>query len=272
VRFSLAVTAAAVVTLAVAAAISSGVTAPAADCSEATAGQLVQQHDLNDFGLPNPVSQLLCGPFTGPGSEAMAMAIAAPTCWGRQRWAVFSYTNGSWQLVLDQRRFIFRLAATGSDIREISPVFRRGDTRCGPTGGKQERTWHWDGTRLVAGPWKQTEKGEARPRGFYSPSHNIYCGMYDDSTYRFVECASYRPQQKATLKTSGRVTLCRNRDITRNPCNIGNPGEGTPALAYGRQATVGRFRCLSRKSGMKCFVIQTGKGFLISRSGVARLR
>ena len=43
-----------------------------ADCSLATALQLVQQHDLNDFLLPNPVQQVLCGPFAGPGSEAMA--------------------------------------------------------------------------------------------------------------------------------------------------------------------------------------------------------
>src|SRR2546430_3483937 len=56
-----------------------GGTATKADCTTATAKRLVNEHHLNDFVLPNPVSQLLCGPFTGPGSEAMAVAIAAPT-------------------------------------------------------------------------------------------------------------------------------------------------------------------------------------------------
>ena len=273
VRFFLLVLATSVAAFAAASTIPSaeaGGTAPTADCSQSTARQLVEQHELNDFDLQNPVVQLLCGPFTGPGSEAMAITIAAPTCWGVQRWVVFRLTSGAWQLVLDKRLFIFNLAAVGSDIRETAPVWRRGDPRCLPTGGKHERVWHWDGTRLVPGPWKQTQKAEPRPKGFYSPSHNIYCGMYDDSTYRFVECASYKPMQKATLRVSGRVAVCRDRG-TRNRCNIGNPGEGTPSLAYGRQATVGRFRCRSQKSGMRCFVIQTGKGFLLNRSGVSRV-
>ena len=94
--------------------------------------------------------------------------------------------------------------------------------------------------------------------------------MNDGSTYRSVECASYEPMQKATLFASGRVTVCRDRG-TRNRCNIGNPGEGTPTLAYGRQITVGRFRCLSRRTGMRCTVIRSGKGFLINRAGVKRV-
>jgi hypothetical protein len=273
VRLSSAVTAASVLALAAVSAIPfawAGANAASADCTESTARQLVEQHNLNDFDLSDPVVQVLCGPFTGAGSEAMAITIGAPTCWGVQRWVVFRFASGSWQLLLDQRRFIFKLTAVGSDIRETSPVFRRGDPRCLPSGGKQVRVWHWDGTRLAPGPWKQTQQAEPRPKGFFSPSHNIYCGMYDDSTYRFVECASYKPMQKATLKVSGRVAVCRDRG-SRNRCNIGNPGEGTPDLAYGRQATVGRFRCRSQKSGMRCFVIQTGKGFLISRSGVRRV-
>jgi hypothetical protein len=42
-------------------------------------------------------------------------------------------------------------------------------------------------------------------------------------------------------------------------------------LAYGAQVTVGRFRCLSLRSGMRCVVIRTGKGFLINAAGVARV-
>jgi hypothetical protein len=122
----------------------------------------------------------------------------------------------------------------------------------------------------VAGPWTQVTKGEPRARGFYSPSKNIYCGMSDNSVSRGADCYSYVPPQKAVLSPAGRVTICRDRG-SRNRCNIGNPGEGTPTLRYGRQITVGRFRCRSQISGVRCTVIQSGKGFLINRAGVKRV-
>jgi hypothetical protein len=249
-----------------------GTSTASGDCSETTARQVVEQYpEVNIFDLPNPVQQVLCGSFTGPDSDAMAVTIGAPTCWPIQNWAVFRFNAGDWQLVLNQPSYLVPpLAAFGADIRETTAVHRKGDARCFFNGGTRARSWHWDGTHLVAGPWKQVSKGEPRAKGFYSPSHNIYCGMYDDSTYRFVECASYKPMQKVTLKVSGRVTICRDRG-TRNVCNIGNPGEGTPKLAYGRQITVGRFRCLSRRSGVRCTVIKSGKGFLINRDRITRV-
>ena len=48
-------------------------------------------------------------------------------------------------------------------------------------------------------------------------------------------------------------------------------GRGGPSLAFGRQITIGRFRCLSQRAGMRCTVIRTGKGFLINRGGVSRV-
>jgi hypothetical protein len=249
-----------------------GTSTASSDCSKATARQVVEQHpDVNIFDLQDPIRQVLCGPFTGQGSNAMAVTIGAPTCWAIQNWAVFSFTAGDWQLVLNQPAYLVPpLVAVGSDIRETTAVHRAGDSRCFFKGGTHARVWHWNGSSLVAGPWKQLTKGEPRAKGFYSPSHNIYCGMYDDSTYRFVECASYNPMQKATLKVSGRVTICRDRG-SRNRCNIGNPGEGTTTLRYGRQITVGRFRCLSRRSGVRCTVISLGKGFLINRDAIKRV-
>src|SRR5262249_48836907 len=95
-----------------------GASKASGDCSKAAARPLTEQYHLNDFSLPNPVLQVLCGPFTGPGSEAMAITIGAPTCWSPQRWAVFSFSGGAWKLVLDQHKFIFPLVAVGSDIRE----------------------------------------------------------------------------------------------------------------------------------------------------------
>ena len=245
--------------------------APSA-CSKATANQLVETNRMNHFALPNPVRQVLCGPFTGPSSEAMAVTIGAPTCWGIQHWGVFTLTGGVWRLVLEQPAYLVPpLHAVGSDIRETTAVHRSGDPRCFPSGGTRSRIWHWNGTRLAAGPWKRVTKGDPEARGFDSPSLNISCGMFDDSSFRQVVCQSRIPPQKVIMDASGRFTACRNRSA-ENKCGLGDRGEGPiRPLAYGRQITVGRFRCLSLEIGVRCTVIQSGKGFLINRDGVSRI-
>ena len=246
------------------------------ECSQANARQLVAQYGLNGFQLPNPVAQLLCGPFAGPGSDAMVVAIGVfPTCWPIQRWAVFSFAGGAWKLVLDRPQFIVPpLAAVGSDIRETVPVYRAGDPRCIPTGGTRARLWHWDGTRFTAGPWKQVKPGNAvKYTEFYSPLPGVIaCSMSDDAGRSGVGvyCAALNPggnprkQHSVKMGLSGRLKICSGPR-----CPIGNPGEGTPTLRFGKQMTVGRFRCLSLRSGVKCTVISSGRGFLFSSAGVA---
>ncbi len=163
---------------------STGSTGAPAACTRATASQLVEQHRLNGFLLPNPVRQVLCGSFTGPGSEAMAVTIGAPTCWPIQRWAVFTLSGGTWRLVLDQPAYLIPpLRAVGSAIRETTAVHRSNDPRCLPSGGTRSRLWRWNGSRLAAGPWKQVTGGkQPDSRAFDSPSRNISCGMFDDSS------------------------------------------------------------------------------------------
>jgi hypothetical protein len=275
VRLGLAVV---VVTLAsVSAATSSATPRASGTCSQATARQLIAEHELNAFLLPNPVEQLLCGPFTGPGSQAMVIAIGPmPTCWPVQRWVVFSLTAGAWKLVLDQSEFINPpLVAVGSDIRESAPVFRPGDPRCIPSGGTHTRIWHWDGTRLTAGPWKQVTPGPVRSAAFYSPLPGaISCSMGDDPGRSGVGvyCQSANPQNNPSRQHSVKMSLSGRLTICRGPrCPIGNPGEGTPTLGFGRQMTVGRFRCLSLRSGMKCVVIRSQRGFLFNAAGVTKI-
>ena len=245
-------------------------------CSKATALQVATPLQFVDTALPNPIAGVLCGAFTGPGSQAMVVTFAQGTCWPNSGWAVFRFTGGAWRLVPNGYHggFVAALSAVGLDIRERVPVRRQSDGPCNPTGGTKTRIWHWNGSRLVAGPWKQVTKGEPERRGFYSPSRNIGCGMFDDSSYRYVNCQSRIPPQNVTMDANGRVTICRDptpNNVT-NECNIGDPGEGViPVLAYGRQITVGRFRCLSLEIGVRCTVIQSGKGFLINRDGVSRV-
>jgi hypothetical protein len=236
------------------------------DCSEATARQVVEQYpNVNIFALENPIRQVLCGPFTGEGSNAMAVTIAAPTCWGIQNWAVFRFTADDWQLVLNKPAYLVPpLAAVGSDIRETTAVHRAGDARCFFKGGTHARIWHWDGTRLVAGPWKQVTKGEPFTRTFYSPSKNISCSLGDESDYVGVSCTSFRAPQRVKMGAAGRLKICHGRRCLGCGC----APEGVPTLGYGRQITVGRFRCLSLRSGVRCTVVSLKKGFLINRDDV----
>ena len=179
--------------------------------------------------------------------------------------------GGTWQFLMEQPAAA-SISAAGHDIRQTLPIYRQDDPRCCPTGGTRSRLWHWNGSRFVAGPWRKASV-EPKRRGFYSPSHNIACGMYDDDSYRLVDCESRVPPQKVTLDVAGRVNICRDPTPknSSNDCSIGDPGEGTPTLAYGRRITVGRFRCVSLPIGMKCTVTESEKGFLINRDGVSRI-
>lgn len=243
------------------------------DCSEATARQLVEQHHLNDFLLPNPVRQVLCGAFTGSGSEAMAITIGAPTCWGTQRWAVFSFMGGAWQLVLDQRQFIFPLVAVGPDIRETAPVFRPGDPRCIPSGGSHARTWHWNGSSFTAGPWKQVTPGTAQKKSAYVLTplpHGVTCYMTDDGSFAgsWVYCwIGSNPRSTRHIK----LTLDGRFNVAVTAASPGPLGIGGPNDPYGKQVTVGRFRCLILRSGIRCTVIRSGKGFVFNSRGARRV-
>ena len=243
-----------------------------AACSKATAKQLVNQHDLNHFALPNPVGQALCGPFTGRGSESMAVTILAPTCWGVQHWAVFDLDGGTWRLVLEQAAYLHPpLVAVGSGIRETTAVHRAGDPRCFPSGGKRSRIWHWNGSRLVAGPWNQAGKGTSNMAAFFTPSRNLFCTIGDHGGRQGgVTCSSRKPEHTVSLALDGRLHICRGAGCIGNP-GIDDPQPTPKLLAYGKQISLGRFRCRSEATGVTCVVARSGKGFLINRDGVRRV-
>jgi hypothetical protein len=245
-----------------------GTSVASSDCSEGTARQVVQRLGLevNIFNLPDPVQQVLCGPFTGPGSNAMAVTIAAPTCWPTQNWAVFRFTAGDWQLVLNQPAYLSSpLVAVGSDIRETTGVHRSGDPRCFFNGGTHARIWHWDGARLVAGPWKQVTKGKVITRYFSSPSRHIFCVLGDSTDELGASC--WTGMASVKMDANGRLKICQGRRCAGCGCLPDNAA----ILGYGKQITVGRFRCRSQHSGVTCTVIRSGKGFLINRAGVRRV-
>jgi hypothetical protein len=109
---------------------------------------------------------------------------------------------------------------------------------------------------------------------FYSPLRPgiIGCELSDPSSLGYNVFCQLDPVNSPRLTTlivkmsaAGRLTLCKKN------CPIGDLGEGTRVLGYGKQATIGRFRCLSLRTGVRCIVIRSGKGFLISSKGVKRV-
>src|SRR5207247_1447990 len=110
----------------------------AGGCSLATARQVGKPYFF-DPTMSRSIGQVLCGPCTGAGSEAMVITFTAPTCWPIQRWAVFRRTGGAWRLAVDVPAYLYPpLVAVGSDIRETTAVSRPGDPRCVPSGGSHE--------------------------------------------------------------------------------------------------------------------------------------
>jgi hypothetical protein len=263
-----------------------GTSVASRSCSRATARQLVEQYRLNGFLLPNPVAQLLCGPFTGPGSKAMAITIGAPTCWGVQRWAVLRFTQGDWQLVLDRNAFIFPLVAVGADIRETTPVFRSGDPHCIPSGGSHARIWHWNGSRLVAGPWTQVTPADSYRNGsFKTPSSNIVCDYFihigsraSESNLGCVIKSGLRPAPPRRPCQDGgyagdRVFLGVTGPV-RVPSCAGDPGayvnvDTARVLGYGKTWSGGGIRCTSAVAGLTCRN-KEGHGFFLSRESWRR--
>jgi hypothetical protein len=244
-----------------------GSSTAAATCSKVEALAAVKRLRLGQPELTNPVYKVLCGAFAGPASKTMVVSLMGAGSAGMIDWVVFGWTGSEWQLLL-RRHQAALLSAAGSDIRETVSSFRPGDSRCCPSGGTRSRIWHWNGTSFMAGPWKQATKAEPEGRSFYSPSRGIDCGMVDNKGLRAVICQTLRPPQKVTMDARGRLEICRGSEAR---CKLGNAGEDVPVLAYGRQVTVGRFRCLSLRSGVRCTLIQTGRGFLINRQGVRRI-
>jgi hypothetical protein len=97
---------------------------------------------------------------------------------------------------------------------------------------------------------------------FLSPSGNISCEVdYHRAGLTQVYCQTVTPARSVTMGAAGRYKTC-----TGAQC-LGNPGTGTPTLAYGAATGVGPFRCESAAAGVTC--VAGGRGFRISASGMA---
>ena len=107
-------------------------------CSKGDAIEAVRRLGLSDISADYPVWKVLCGAFTGVGSQAMIALISGPDNVGMLYWAVFRWSGTDWQFVMKQRHAAV-LTAAGSDIRERLSNYRDGDPRCCPSGGTKTR-------------------------------------------------------------------------------------------------------------------------------------
>lgn len=78
-------------------------------------------------------------------------------------------------------------------------------------------------------------------------------------------CQTYPHTASVVLHPNGKLTICHGIKC------IGNPPDGVPTLTYGAWLDYGPFRCTSLKTGVKCVVRRTGKGFLIAPTSIKRV-
>ncbi len=110
-----------------------------------------------------------------------------------------------------------------------------------------------------------------RPTGvqhfFFGPGPSTSCEM-DVGVPKVgtnVYCQTYPHTESVVLHTDGTLTICHGIKC------IGNPPDQVPTLVYGNRMTAGPFRCNSTRAGIRCFVVKTGKGFLISPTSIKRV-
>lgn len=253
-------------------------------CSRAEAQVLARKWKLGDSSYNYPVERVLCGPFTGANSNAIAFSFHWYGCIPFSGWAVFRFARGDWQLVL-KRSEIALLSAAGPDIRTTVTVFRPGDARCLPSGGKRVRSWHWNGRALVPDAWRQVTP--AKPAGpkpgrtegyFKTPSGNIVCFYYvtPGRTKPFVGCGIHSglkpPPPRRTCSEGGyndnQVFLPETGPASVVSC-AGDPGafvgeRTAQVLAYGKSWRGAGLRCTSQMAGLTCRN-RSGHGFFLSR-------
>ena len=255
-------------------------------CSKAEAIAAVKRLGLSDVSATYPVHKVLCGAFTGAGSQTMVASISGPDNVGMIYWAIFRWSGIDWRLLMKQRQAAV-LTAAESDIRETVSIYREGDPRCCPSGGTKARLWDWNGVRFTAGSWKQVPPatpappvGGAATNGFFkTPSSNILCSYANSTGAASVGCVvksglkpppprrgpECSPGLVVGLGATGRVhtegSECPGEDAPETPY-VG--ADVARVLGYGKTWSGGGIHCTSAVTGLTCRN-RRGHGFFLSR-------
>jgi hypothetical protein len=132
---------------------SAATVATAGGCNATTAIKLVLGQHLAG-NTDHPVAQVLCGAFSGRHSKAMAVNLSIPSCGFSGGWAVYRLAGGAWKRVFLTNHGAF-MAKAGRKVRTWNGVLASGDSECFPS-SYRSRDWHWNGKRLVNGPWHKS--------------------------------------------------------------------------------------------------------------------
>jgi hypothetical protein len=225
-------------------------------CSRATANALLTKLGfVSQPGIP-PAADVLCGHFTGPKSNAMAVTQAIPSCGASISWFVFQFSGGDWRMKLKQPSGAF-LDTIGTRIRETHFVLRPFDAHCFPTGGTVSRIWRWNGHGFSHTAFKRSGAM------FVSPTRNLWCVM----AIKKVDCQSAKPSHSARLNTRGAVRTCKGTSCAEE----GTEPERVQVLRYGHALAIGAFRCSASTKGITCVARANHRGFRISKSGTVRV-
>jgi len=105
----------------------------------------------------------------------------------------------------------------------------------------------------------------ASGKWFHSPSGNISCEVTSGGelgTKAF--CQSEQKPRSVTLNKQGTLKVCHGTNC------LGDGPEDAFELGYGKSVTVGNFKCTSKKTGMRCSVSPSGRGFELSGDALDR--
>ena len=99
---------------------------------------------------------------------------------------------------------------------------------------------------------------QAAFRDFRSPSGKIACAFYSDADVPPIVRCDWQgsDDQALELRERGRARLRHVTDSVMNP--------EAKVLRYGRSTTFGRLKCVSRRRGMTCGSLTSGRGFRVS--------
>jgi hypothetical protein len=115
-----------------------------------------------------------------------------------------------------------------------------------------------------------TTKSKGLQHFFFGPGPTTSCEMDFDMPKigTDVYCQTYAitgsgaRTESVILHANGKIATCHGIKC------IGNPPDQVPTLVYGSWLTLGPFRCDSTHAGVKCYVVKTGKGFLIAPTSI----
>ncbi|MGH3357757.1 MAG: DUF6636 domain-containing protein [Nocardioidaceae bacterium] len=139
-----------------------------------------------------------------------------------------------------------------------------GDGRRAPDKGKKKRRDERDDRGGQLEVRLRNVVGEIER--FSSPSMNIGCQITEDAVRCDIKKRQYKPpRQPKSCDLAYGNAFAVGRDEPELGC-VSDSALGAPTtLAYGTSTRVGSYGCNSRRDGMRCYNLRTGRGFLVSQ-------